>query len=56
MRHAAVVVTLGATNISSTDKNNVKENDIGDKSETKESSKDLSSATHHLVPLEDEVS
>merc|ERR1712141_615757 len=54
MRHAAVVVTLGATNISSTDKNNIKEEDIGDKSETKESSKDSSSATHHLVPLEDE--
>ena len=58
MRHAAVVVTLASPSLSTTDgvvKNNVKDKDASDKNENKEGNKESNSATHNLVPLEDEV-
>ena len=58
MRHAAVVVTLAAStpsNSESAGKNNGKDKDISEKSDNKEVVKDLNVATHHIVPLEDEV-
>ena len=55
MRHAAVVVTL-ATNVSSSNeqggKFNAKEKDG---TENKDMPKESVAATHHVVPLEDEV-
>ena len=58
MRHAAVVVTLASPSLSTTDagaKINVKDKDASDKNDNKESNKESTSATHNLVPLEDEV-
>ena len=58
MRHAAVVVTLASPSLSTTDaavKTNVKDKDASDKNDNKESNKESTSATHNLVPLEDEV-
>jgi len=57
MRHAAVVVTLASPSLSTTDagvKINVKDKDASDKNDNKESNKESTSATHNLVPLEDE--
>ena len=57
MRHAAVVVSL-ASPTATTDgaaKNTTKDKDTSDKNESKELNKESNSATHHLVPLEDEV-
>ena len=57
MRHAAVVVTLAANNPPNSDSSgkNVKDKDISDKSDSKDIIKDTNVATHHIVPLEDEV-
>ena len=58
MRHAAVVVTLASTPLSTSDgliKNISKDKDISDKADEKELNKESNAATHHLVPLEDEV-
>ena len=58
MRHAAVVVTLASPSLSTTDgsvKNNVKDKEASDKNDNKEGNKESNSATHNLVPLEDEV-
>jgi len=58
MRHAAVVVTLPASspsNSESAGKNNVKDKDISEKPDNKDGDKDSNVATHHIVPLEDEV-
>ena len=58
MRHAAVVVTLSGNAVSANEhggKLDIKEKDVTDKVENKETPKDSSSATHCIVPLEDEV-
>jgi hypothetical protein len=55
MRHAAVVVTLAPSNSESAAKNNFKDKDISEKTDSKDIVKDSNVATHHIVPLEDEV-
>ena len=58
MRHAAVVVTLAPTSLPTSDglvKNFAKEKEVSEKAESKELNKESNSATHNLVPLEDEV-
>jgi len=57
MRHAAVVVTLAPTSLPTSDglvKNFAKEKEVSEKAENKELNKESNSATHNLVPLEDE--
>ena len=58
MRHAAVVVTLAASSQTNSElggKTNVKDKDISEKADNKDGVKDSNVATHHIVPLEDEV-
>ena len=58
MRHAAVVVILAPSTSSNNEtigKINVKEKDVLDKADNKDLSKESSVASHHIVPLEDEV-
>ena len=55
MRHAAVVVTLGSAGNDQDINTEMKVKEGTDKTDSKDASKDTLSATHKIVPLEDEV-